>query len=160
MEFKRWMRAPYVANGETKIRFDEPSSNTLSMVKLENPFIIPEIELAGSDARQYIKINEVKLSRESDPHKTVISYLCEKHPALDGQGQHKFFLSEAGWRELIDRAWWGAKTAAGNLYDKENARTATNSGHVLKQESSKTYRKQSKPSTRQVKQHKRGRPKK
>jgi hypothetical protein len=69
-------------------------------------------------------------------------------------------MSDSGFKELIDSALDGKKAGAANIYDLENARAAKVAGYYLTQNTSKTYRKNSKPITRQTKQTKPGRPRK
>jgi len=156
---KQWRRATLMTpDGETKVRFAQTSTDTLSIVKLEGPSIVDQIKLAGNSARVYIKLHGTELAQEPDAAiRKLTLFLREKHPALDGR-DGSYILSDAGFKELIDRAWDGQKCASGKIYDSENERAAKMDNHGLTAETSKTYRKKSKPSTRQKKQSKPGRP--
>ena len=111
-EFKPYMRAPVVADRKLEVHFEETSNNTLTMVKLEHPIIISEIEKAGRWARRYITIHGKELGEMSDPYAALTLELRNSHPALNGMGEHRYILSDEGFHDLIDHAWLGKKTAA------------------------------------------------
>lgn len=160
-DFKQWRRAKVATpDGETKVRFDATSSNTLSMVKLESSAIIDELKLAEDSARIYIDEHGDVLARDKQPIQKLTLFLRDKHPALDGR-QGKYILSDKGFEELINGVWFQShRGAAETIYDAENERAAKRDHHKLTAQTSKTYRKQSKPNTRQKNQAKPGRPRK
>ena len=159
---KHWQRARYQKqNGETGVRISAASADTLTTIKGESPIVVEDLRKAGEFVGRQISRKEyldrvrefIEKTPSGDHYGFFIKEIRKRFPGLDGC-VGTFVMSDAGLRELIDRAWMGKKIAPAKLYDHEIERSTY--GEV-KAGTSKTYRKPSKTS-RQRKQARPGRP--